>query len=168
MSEYESYEFVAVDDLLSPRSMATLRSISSRADITPTRFSNEYHWGDLKADPADLLARYFDAHLYFANWGTRRLMLRVPAARVDYPALRPYFPGGAATLKKAGRFVLLDILSDSEDPEDDMPDAPSLGTFVPLRARLLQGDPLVAYLAWLVTVQAADVPSDRREPPVPA
>jgi hypothetical protein len=168
MSEYQSYEFVAVDDPLSPRSMAALRSISSRADITPTRFSNEYHWGDLKADPADLLARYFDAHLYFANWGTRRLMLRVPAARVDYPALRPYFPGGAATLKKAGRFVLLDVLSDCEDPEDDMLDAPSVGTFVPLRARLLQGDPLVAYLAWLVAVEAGDVPADRREPPVPA
>ena len=81
MSEYQSYEFVAVDDPLTPKSMGALRSISSRADITATRFSNEYHWGDLKADPADLLARYFDAHLYFANWGTRRLMLRVPASR---------------------------------------------------------------------------------------
>jgi hypothetical protein len=56
---------------------AELRSISTRAEITPTRFWNEYHWGDLKADPSDLLARYFDVHLYFANWGTRRLMFRL-------------------------------------------------------------------------------------------
>ena len=34
--------------------------------------------------------------------------MRVPASRVDYPALRPYFPGGAATLKEVGRFVLLE------------------------------------------------------------
>jgi hypothetical protein len=24
---------------------------------------NEYEWGDLKADPAKLMERYFDAHL---------------------------------------------------------------------------------------------------------
>jgi hypothetical protein len=28
-----------------------LRGISTRADISPTRFWNEYQWGDLKTDP---------------------------------------------------------------------------------------------------------------------
>jgi hypothetical protein len=35
------------------------------------------------ADPAKLMERYFDAHVYFANWGTHRLMLRTPKARTD-------------------------------------------------------------------------------------
>jgi hypothetical protein len=83
MSEYQSYEFVALDRPLTSKQMAELRAISTRAEITPTRFWSEYEWGDLKADSADLVERYFDAHLYFANWGTHRLMLRVPAARVD-------------------------------------------------------------------------------------
>jgi hypothetical protein len=74
VSEYQSYEFVALDRPLTPAEMAELRSISTRAQITPTRFFNEYHWGDLKADPDKLLARYFDVHVYFANWGSRRLM----------------------------------------------------------------------------------------------
>jgi hypothetical protein len=68
MSEYQSYEFVALDRPLTADGMAELRAISTRAEITPTRFWNEYHWGDLKADPADLLARYFDVDVYFANW----------------------------------------------------------------------------------------------------
>jgi hypothetical protein len=96
VSEYQYYEFVALDRPLTPAEMAELRSISTRAQITPTRFFNEYHWGDLKADPAELLARYFDVHVYFANWGSRRLMFRLPkpAAHLDdlracVPAVRP-------------------------------------------------------------------------------
>ena len=168
MSEYQCYEFVALDQPLTRRAMAELRSISTRAEISPTRFRNEYDWGDLKADPPRLLARYFGAHLYFANWGTRRFMLRVPAARIEFRALRAYFPGGAATLKKTGRFLSLEMVSDCEEPEDDLPDDGTLGRLVPLRARLLQGDVSVAYLAWLLPVQSDDVPADRREPPVPA
>ncbi|HEY5985009.1 MAG TPA: hypothetical protein VIV12_01315 [Streptosporangiaceae bacterium] len=98
MSEYQSYEFVALDRRLTAAEMAELRSISTRAEITPTRFWNEYQWGDLKADPAKLLARYFDVHVYFANWGTRRLMFRLPITAVDVTALQPYFPGASATL----------------------------------------------------------------------
>jgi hypothetical protein len=76
VSEYQCYEFVALDRPLTSDEMAELRSISTRADISPTRFWNEYQWGDLKADPQRLLARYFDAFLYFANWASHRFMLR--------------------------------------------------------------------------------------------
>ena len=63
MSEYQCYEFVALDRQLTAKQMTELRAISTRAEITPTRFWNEYEWGDLKADSAKLLERYFDAHL---------------------------------------------------------------------------------------------------------
>jgi hypothetical protein len=53
MSEYQYYEFVAIDELLTAAQMRELRSRSSRAIITPTSFVNEYHWGDLKGDPID-------------------------------------------------------------------------------------------------------------------
>lgn len=97
MSEYQCYEFVALDRPLTAKQLAELRAISSRAEISPTRFWNEYHWGDLKAAPAKLMERYFDAHLYFANWGTHRLMLRMPRSRANAKALKPYFVGGHAT-----------------------------------------------------------------------
>lgn len=89
MSEYRCYEFLALDRPLSAKQMAELRGISTRAQISPTRFWNEYDWGNLSADPAKLMKSYFDAHLYFANWGTRRLMLRIPKARVDVKPLEP-------------------------------------------------------------------------------
>ena len=55
MSEYQSYEFIAIDRPLTSKQMAELRVVSTRAEISPTRFWNEYQWGDLKADPAKLV-----------------------------------------------------------------------------------------------------------------
>src|SRR2546422_9329409 len=78
MSEYQYYEFRAIDRPLDKRAMGELRAITSRARITPTSLVNEYHWGDFKDDPDKLMDKYFDAHLYYANWGTRRLTLRLP------------------------------------------------------------------------------------------
>src|SRR5688500_393217 len=127
MSEYQWYEFVALDKPLSSREMAQLRAISTRAEITPTRFWNEYHWGDLKADPAHLLAKYFDAHLYFANWGTRRFMLRLPLSRVNEGPLRPYLSRESAGLTRTGSHIVLDLVSDAEEPEDEWPEPGSLG-----------------------------------------
>ena len=46
MSEYQYYEFQAIDRPLTADEMATLRQYSTRARITPTSFVNEYNWGD--------------------------------------------------------------------------------------------------------------------------
>jgi hypothetical protein len=168
VSEYQCYEFLALDRRLTAGEMAELRSISTRAEITPTRFWNEYHWGDLKADPFELLARYFDMHLYFANWGTRRLMFRLPVAAVDFDALRVYAPGGPLTLTTTGEHAVLDLWSEVEEPEDDWFEAGHLAaSLTPLRAELLRGDRRVAYLAWLLAVQDGEVDAAAQEPPVP-
>lgn len=169
MSEYQCYEFVALDLPLTGKQMAELRALSTRAEISPTRFWNEYQWGDLKADPARLMARYFDAHLYFANWGTHRLMLRIPKARLDLKALKPYFVGRhAARLTSTGEHVLIDLGSDTEEPEYDEQSQGSLAALSPLRAELMRGDLRPAYLAWLLAVSADDLDDDAEEPSVPA
>lgn len=168
MSEYQSYEFVALDRRLTAKQLAELRAISTRAEISPTRFWNEYQWGDLKADPAKLMARYFDAHLYFANWGTHRLMLRLAKARVDAKALKQYFGvGNAARLTNIGEHVLLDLGSDTEEPESDEHGG-SVAALAPLRAELMRGDLRPAYLAWLLAIEGNQVDDDVEEPPVPA
>jgi hypothetical protein len=56
MSEYQYYEFRAIDRPLDGEAQRALRAISSRARITATSFVNEYEWGDLKGDPRDALA----------------------------------------------------------------------------------------------------------------
>src|SRR6266581_794810 len=83
MSEYQYYEFQAIDRPLDRAAQDALRSISSRARITATSFTNQYEWGDLKGDPRKFMERWFDLHLYLANWGTRRLMIRVPKRLVN-------------------------------------------------------------------------------------
>lgn len=168
MSEYQCYEFVALDRPLTQKEMAALRAISTRAEISPTRFWNAYQWGDLKANPAKLLAQYFDAFLYFANWASRRFMLRLPTSRVDMRHLKPYFPGGPAKLTTVSGYAVIDLSSDSEEPEDDWFEQGRLGALTPLRAQLLQGDMSVAYLAWLLAVQDEEIGASTREPPVPA
>src|SRR5262249_18503818 len=50
-SEYQYYEFQAIDRPLDERAMAALRAITSRARITPTSLVNVYHFGDFKGDP---------------------------------------------------------------------------------------------------------------------
>jgi hypothetical protein len=170
VSEYQSYEFVALDRPLTPAEMAELRSISTRAQITPTRFFNEYHWGDLKADSTELLARYFDVHVYFANWGSRRLMFRLPRPAVDLDDLRACMPGGPVTLTVTEHHVVLDLWSETEEPEEEeewFEDGQLLASLTPLRAELLRGDRRVAYLAWLLAVQAGELDPDTPEPRVP-
>ncbi len=83
MSEYQYYEFQALDRALTPHDIRELRKYSTRATITATRFVNHYEWGDFKGNPATWVQKYFDAFLYFANWGTHRLMLRLPSPALD-------------------------------------------------------------------------------------
>ena len=167
MSEYQFYEFIALDKPLSNQQMAELRAISTRAEITPTRFFNEYHWSDLKADPAKLIAKYFDAHLYFANWGTRRLIFRLPRKMVNVKQLQAYFPDYPAELTVTRSHVIIDLESDTEEPEDDWFAADHLAVLIPLRKELLRGDLRVAYIAWLLAAQSGELRATALEPPVP-
>src|ERR1700689_3036034 len=55
MSEYQYYEFQAIDRPLSATDREALRDLSTRARITATSFTNTYDWGDFKGDPAELM-----------------------------------------------------------------------------------------------------------------
>jgi hypothetical protein len=64
MSEYQYYEFQAVDRCLTEKEINELRSLSSRADITTHSFINEYSWGSFKGDEDLWMEKYFDGFLY--------------------------------------------------------------------------------------------------------
>ena len=91
MSEYQYYAFQALDRRLGEAEREALRVLSTRARITATSFTNHYEWGDFKGDPRRLMERCFDLHLYLANWGTRRLMMRLPKRLLEVPC-----PSGTA------------------------------------------------------------------------
>jgi len=167
VSEYQYYDFRAIDRALTKTEVAELRSISTRAVITSTSFTNHYEWGDLKADPLKLLEKYFDAFVYVANWGTREFYLRLPLELVDYKSLRAMLPGDAARVRKVGDFVVVAIERDSEN--DDWDDGTGwMGSLMSLRTDLLRGDLRCLYLAWLLCVQNEEFAEVAVEPPVPA
>lgn len=59
--------------------------------------------GDFKGDPAKFMEQWFDLHLYLANWGTRRLMVRVPERLMDRKRLDMLLQGVEwVELKTAG------------------------------------------------------------------
>ena len=95
-------------------------------------------------------------------------MFRLPIAAVDVTALQPYFPGESATLTTTAEHAILDLVSETDEPEDDWFEAEHLtGSLAPLRGELLGGDLRVAYLAWLLAVQAGEVGAGAPELPKP-
>jgi hypothetical protein len=167
MSEYQYYEFLAIDRPLTAEEQRELRSISTRADISATRFRNEYRWGDLKADPTKLLARYFDAHVYVTNWGVHRFALRFPRDLVDVKSWRPYCAKPSISLHEMGKVVLLSFEVHEEEPEfieDADAHMPALAS---IRQMLLRGDLRALYLGWLASVQSDELRDSQLEPPVP-
>ena len=168
MSEYQYYEFLALDRPLTEKQRAELRSISTRAEITATRFVNEYQWGDLKGDPRKMMERYFDAFLYLANWGTRRVMFRLPHGVLDSQAAEQYCYTDAASLIKTGSHLILSLYAD-RDPDDYWEEpGGQLAAMVQARSELAAGDLRLLYLAWLLAVQSDEVEDEDAEPPVPA
>jgi hypothetical protein len=172
MSEYQYYEFLAIDRPLEPEDMAALRRITSRAEITPTRLTNVYHWGDFRGDPHALTAQYFDVFVYVANWGTRRLLVKLPRSAVDPKALERYVAEPALTAELGKEHVLLEILHDDEEGAGWVEDREAQGwmpSLAPLRAELLRGETTPLYLAWLrgATTGFAE-PEEATEPPAPA
>lgn len=168
MSEYQYYEFQAVDRPLTEEEMRELRVVSSRAEITPRRFVNVYHWGDFKGNPARWMERYFDEFLYLANWGTREFMLRLPAHLLDVDIAKRYFGGETAWMSVAGDFVVLGFRSDCEDGDWTDDGSGWLSSLIPLRADLAGGDSRVLYLGWLLRAQDGELDDGETEPPVPA
>ena len=169
MSEYQYYEFVAIDRPLTAKQQDELRAVSTRGRISSSSFVNDYQWGDLKADPRVWMERHFDAHLYLANWGTHRIALRLPRAVLDPATVARYCAGGAASSWTTRTHVIVDLHGEDRDGVEDWVDPEGrLAAIVAARTELAEGDLRPLYLAWLLVVQDRDLNEDELEPPVPA
>ena len=115
MSEYQYYEFQAIDRPLTKDEMAELRALSTRATITPTRFVNVYNYGDFRGDPLRLVERYFDAFVYVANWGTNRFMLRLPRRVLAPETAERYCVADGTAVHVKGEHVILEFVSEDEE-----------------------------------------------------
>ncbi len=167
MSEYQYYEFQAIDRPLTAKEMSELRSYSTRACITPASFVNDYSWGSFKGDDDAWMEKYFDAFLYLANWGTHVLKLRLPARLLDPATATVYCGGGSALVREGSGKVILSFVSETEEGGDWVEGEGYLSSLISVRAELAHGDVRALYLGWLLRAQSGGLDDDDTEPPVP-
>ena len=177
MSEYQYYEFRALDRRLTPDQQRRLRSLSTRAEISATRFANEYSFGNFRGDPGRLLEEYFDAYLYAANWGTRELAFRLPRTLLDAQTARRYCDEEyRAWVTETAEHVVVRFRWDDDEGDDWIEGNGLLDPLLAARGGLAAGDTRLLYLGWLLTAQLRgfdeddddENPEDTVEPPVPA
>ncbi|NJN11441.1 MAG: hypothetical protein HC836_39735 [Richelia sp. RM2_1_2] len=171
MSEYQYYEFLALDKPLTATEKADIESLSSRVQITSNQATFVYNYGDFRGNPQEVLEKCFDIMVYMANWGSRQLMFRFPKSLIDVAALEPYCLEDYITVSTKRNSVILDINIRDEDISGWIESGEGcLSGMVSLRDKILQGDYRCLYLAWL---KAATIYFDCEEeenllePPVP-
>lgn len=175
MSEYQYYEFAAVDGPVTEAEAPYPYSVSSRAEITPRRWRNVYNFGDFHGSPIRMMEHY-DAHVYVANWGTFQFMLAFPENLLPTDLLAPYLAEEWLTAcERAGRTILC-WCRETEEPDDAWLEGEGmLDGLLPIREELLRGDYRALYLGWLASQSwRGDVNEDgddenrlQQEPPVP-
>jgi hypothetical protein len=173
MSEYQYIAFRAIDRPVSPKNLAFMRRQSTRAEITPWSFDNEYHFGDFRGDAFEMLRRGYDLHFHYANFGIRTLCLRFPHGLPNRSAFEPYLadrllrflndkqgPGGILCIEPFYEAGELDDLWEFDD---------ILNRLVLLRAEIQDGDLRPLYLAHLaIATDGEHDPQETTEAPVPA
>ncbi len=153
MSEYQYYEFVALDRPLPQEKLQALRALSTRARITSTRFVNHYDWGGFRGNPRALMEDCFDLFVHVANWGTHCFMMRLPRQLFDADAAKPYLAAEDVCAAWATdehvilQFEQEDIYGDGAADYEFDDGSGWLAALAPLRQELMGGDLRCLYLA---------------------
>src|SRR5262245_25846017 len=141
MSEYQYIGFRAIDGPVSEKNLQFMRRQSTRAEITPWAFDNEYHFGDFHGDAAEMLRRGYDFHFHYANFGIRKLMIRLPNGLPDAKAVEPYFMedslGFLKDKKGAGGILCIEPYFEPGQLEDLWDLDESFDRLLPLRAEIM-------------------------------
>ena len=174
MSEFQYYEFRAIDKPLSAEARKEISSWSSRTTASSTSATFTYSYSDFPKDELTVVEQYFDAMFYTANWGTKRLIFKFPLDLVDVRQMGQYSVEGLEVLKKPNA-ILLDITINDEDGGGWIEGEEHLSSLITLREDIMAGDYRCLYLIWL-KVSVEDVMNewsdivdpDSEEPAVPA
>lgn len=167
MSEYQYHEWQTLERPLTAADQIAVNELSSHIDVTSTQASVTYNWSSFRHDPINVLAKYFDAYLYLANWGRRRLAFRFPKGLVDVVAIEAYCDEYHTNIKTVGDVQILEFDMDEEEGLDEWIDERGLlSTFARLRDDILQGDYRTLYLAWLkaMTLESGGYDEDEDDP----
>ncbi|HEY1352104.1 MAG TPA: hypothetical protein VGF67_20985 [Ktedonobacteraceae bacterium] len=130
--------------------LEAVSELSSHIDVSSTHAVVEYHWGDFKHDPMRVLHDFFDGFLYWANWGAPQLALRFPHGVLPAGLLDGYDCDEFATFTRHKKYDILDICFGEMEAPDEWVDY-ELGSLMPLRNELMEGDLRALYITWLAS-----------------
>lgn len=170
MSEYQYYEWQTIDRPLTAAEQREVQALSSHMDtVTSTQAAVTYSHGGFKHNPAQVLLQYFDAFLYDSNFGSRRLMFRLPKELVDADAIEAYYLEDWIMFEEQDEYLLIEVCGENDDGYEWVESDGILGQLTSLREQLLQGDYRMLYVMWLKAMETdADADKDELGPPVPA
>src|SRR6266536_2389232 len=176
MSEYQYYEFAAIDGPISDEGLRYARGCSSRANVSRVRWQNTYTFGDFHGS-VDTLIKYYDAHLYIANWGSVRLGLAFPKGAIAPEAFQPYLRGGeryedTLTVKEIGNRCIVSWERNEEGGWGRTEGEGLIDELIGIREELMRGDNRALFLGWLADFDPDEwrAPKDGAVvmPPIPA
>src|SRR6266436_3760812 len=148
MSEYQRYEFMASDRPLTRAQLDAVNALSSHIEASSTHALIEYHWGDFKHDPIDVLHKFFDGFLYWANWGSPELAFRFPHGILPTDLIDGYDLDDFVTFTRYADYDILDIhFGEMEAPGEWI--NYELGSLIAMRDELMEGDLRALYIVWL-------------------
>jgi hypothetical protein len=171
MSEYQYYEFQALDQPLSAEAREDMQNLSSRVFLTASSASFVYNYGDFRGIPYRVLSQYFDIMLYVTNWGTRQLMMRFPENSIKNDVMHTYQYADNLEWTTSGHYIILNIELNYENYSDWVEGEGLLSGLAQIRNDILQGDYRSLYLAWLMIMsyelEVLEDDEDLTEPSVP-
>ncbi len=150
MSEYQRYEFMTIDRPLTREQLDAVNALSSHIEASSTHALIEYHWGDFKHDPIKVLHEFFDAFLYWANWGAPELAFRFPHGILPVDLIDDYDLDEFVTFTKYPHYDILDIHFGEMEGPDEWIDY-ELGSLIAIRDELMEGDLRALYIVWLAS-----------------
>lgn len=173
MSEFQHVGFRAIDAPVSEENLDFMREQSTRAEITPWSFDNEYHFGDFRGDEAEMLRRGYDFHFHYANFGIRKLMIRLPTGLPHASAVEAYFLDDSLFFMKdkkgQGGILCISPFHEPGDLDELWNLNELIDRLLPLRAEILDGDLRPLYLAHLAVASDGNHdPEEENDAPVPA
>lgn len=99
------------------------------------------------------MENWFDLHLYLANWGSRRLMVRWPARLVDCNLIEAFLGEvDGVELRRSGQNLILDVVFDEVVSEDRGDGSGCVAALAPLRADVL-GCELRLFMPWRSAIE---------------
>ncbi len=156
MSEFQYLEFYSADKALTNKQVEEISSWSSRSQVSKRRAVFTYSYGDFPKDEEKVLVKYFDSFFYLANWGTTRLMFKIPKESSNYKKIKSYgieaidvFDNGMKVYSRSKHIIISIYFSEEEgygwlDEEQTW-----LSELKELRNDIIKGDYRALFLIWL-------------------